>query len=145
MIETNPAPTRVLIVEDNRADARIIRMALAVEKDWLTEIDVAEDGEKAIAYLSRQAPFQDASPPDLVILDLNLPKFDGTAVLRAIRANEALRQLTVIVLSSAPKSVIEDKVRRAGVAACCYMTKPVEFQNWMLLGKEIRLCCDRRK
>jgi two-component system, chemotaxis family, response regulator Rcp1 len=140
MIEANPAPTHVLIVEDNRADVRILRMALAVEKDWPLEIDVAEDGEKALAYLSRQAPFQDAAQPDLVILDLNLPKFDGTAVLRAIRADQTLRELAVVVLSSAPKSVIEDKVRGAGVTARCCLTKPMEFQNWMILGKEIRRC-----
>ena len=132
--------TRILIVEDNRADVRIIRMALAAEKDWPLEIAVAEDGAKAIAYLSRSAPFEDAGRPDLVLLDLNLPKYDGTEVLRAIRAADSLRGLPVIVLSSAPVEMLEDKVHEAGVTARCYITKPLEFKNWMALGKEIRRC-----
>ncbi len=132
--------THVLIVEDNSADVRVIRMALAVEKDWPLDISVAEDGEKAIAYLSRQPPYEQAQKPDFVILDLNLPKYDGTEVLRAIRATEDLRSLPVVVLSSAPVSVLQSKIRAAGVSARCYLTKPLEYKKWMVLGKEIRRC-----
>jgi chemotaxis family two-component system response regulator Rcp1 len=139
MGEINANPTHVLIVEDNRADVRVLRMALAVEKDWPLTIDVADDGEKAIAYLRRQAPYQGVERPDLVILDLNLPKFDGTEVLRVIRAAESLRALPVIVLSSAPVEILQDKLQHAGVTARC-ITKPFEFKNWMVLGKEIRRC-----
>jgi CheY-like chemotaxis protein len=135
----NANPTHVLIVEDNRADVRVIRMALAVEKDWPLLIDVADDGEKAIAYLEGHAPYEGVEPPDLVILDLNLPKLDGTEVLRVIRATERLRTLPVVVLSSAPAEVLQDKLQHAGVSACC-LTKPFEFKNWMVLGKAIRRC-----
>jgi CheY-like chemotaxis protein len=137
MGEMNANPTHVLIVEDNRADVRVLRMALAVEKDWPLMIDVADDGEKAIAYLKGQAPYVGVARPDLVILDLNLPKFDGTEVLRVIRATETLRALPVIVLSSAPVEILEDKLQHAHVSARC-ITKPFEFKNWMLLGREIR-------
>ncbi|HME05542.1 MAG TPA: response regulator [Bryobacteraceae bacterium] len=140
MTEPNSSLTHVLIVEDNRADVRIIRMALAVERDWPLDISVAEDGEQAIAYLSGLPPYEQAEKPDLVILDMNLPKFDGTEVLRAIRATENLRSLPVIVLSSAPVSVLESKAHDAGVSARCYLTKPLEYQKWMAIGKEIRRC-----
>ena len=133
----NSHPTHVLIVEDNRADVRVIRMALAVEKDWPLKIDVAEDGEKALAYLRGQPPYEEAELPDLIILDLNLPKVDGTEVLRFIRRAESLRGMTVVVLSSAPVEVLRDKLKHAGVSARC-LTKPFEFKNWMVLGKEIR-------
>src|SRR5271156_3787384 len=133
----NSHATQVLIVEDNRADVRVIRMALAVETDWPLKIDVAEDGEKALAYLRGQAPYEEAELPDLIILDLNLPKVDGTEVLRFIRRTEGLRGMTVVVLSSAPVEVLRDKLKHAGLNARC-LTKPFEFKNWMVLGKEIR-------
>jgi chemotaxis family two-component system response regulator Rcp1 len=133
----NSHATHVLIVEDNRADVRVIRMALAVEQDWPLKIEVAEDGEKALAYLRGEAPYEEAEVPDLIILDLNLPKVDGTEVLRFIRRTESLRGMTVVVLSSAPVEVLRDKLKHAGLNARC-LTKPFEFKNWMVLGKEIR-------
>jgi two-component system, chemotaxis family, response regulator Rcp1 len=138
MGETNGNSTHVLIVEDNRADVRVLRMALAVEKDWRLEIDVAEDGEKAIAYLLRQAPYEQKERPDLVILDLNLPKYNGAEVMHAIQGEARLRSMVVIVLSSAPTVVLRDRLQDAGVTAEACLTKPFEFKDWMRLGKEIR-------
>lgn len=132
--------THVLIVEDNHADARIIRMALAAEKDWHTTIAVADDGEKAINYLRRNPPYDAAEPPDLVILDLNLPKYDGTEVLGVIRSIDSLREMPVVVLSSAPMNVLKEKVRDAGLSAQGYLTKPMEFKTWMTVGQVIRRC-----
>jgi DNA-binding response OmpR family regulator len=134
----NPA-TRVLIVEDNPGDVRLLRYAFDDEK-WPVETDVAEDGEKAIHYLERQGQFAQAKRPDLVILDLNLPKYHGAAVLKVIRSSAMLRALPVIILSSSPHDVITKEVRAQGVEADWYFTKPPDFEEFLALAKSIRGC-----
>ena len=137
MIET--AVPRVLIVEDNPGDVRMLRYAFA-DDQWPVETTVAEDGEKAIHYLQRQGAFEEASVPDLVILDLNLPKYGGTAVLKVIRSAARLRKLPVIILSSSSQEVILKEVRAAGVEADWYFTKPPDFDEFLALAKKIRGC-----
>jgi PAS domain S-box-containing protein len=134
-------PTKILVVEDNPVDVRMIRRALQREKTWLTEIAVAEDGEAAIHYLKRQGPFVRASRPDVVILDLNLPKRDGTEVLRMIRTTDNLRDLPVFVFSSSPEAVIEQRVHAANVTADQYMRKPSEAEDFLALGAVLRCFC----
>jgi CheY-like chemotaxis protein len=90
--------TRILLAEDNLHDVRLIRYALQQEQDWLTEVVVAENGEKAIHYLIEQVSSANATKPDLVILDLNLPKMDGTEVLQVIRTTEGLHSLPVVIV-----------------------------------------------
>lgn len=130
--------TRILIVEDNPADVRMIRYALEEEKDWSTETIVANDGEKAIDFLLRKGAFKTAPIPDLVILDLNLPKRDGTEVLHAIRTHEQTMKLPVIVLSSSPEDVILNTIRAAHLEATSYLTKPTDVDEFLALGRVFR-------
>ena len=132
--------TRILIVEDNPADVRMIRYALAEETDWYTKVEVATDGEKAIDFLLQRGPFEAVGIPDLVILDLNLPKRDGTEVLQLIRTTERICRLPVVVLSSSPEDVIQNTIRAAHLEANCYLTKPADAEEFLALGKEFRKC-----
>jgi PAS domain S-box-containing protein len=138
---TAEGPTKILVVEDNPMDVRMIRYALQQQKAWATEITVAEDGEAAIHYLKQQDSFVDASKPDLIVLDLNLPKRDGTEVLRMIRETDNLRDLPVFVFSSSPEVVIEERIRAANVSADQYMRKPSEAEDFIALGGVLRRFC----
>ena len=127
-------PVKILVVEDNPADARMIDYALREESTWQTEMVVAEDGDQAIQYLTQQNSFGQTTKPDLVILDLNLPKRDGTEVLQIIRTTEGLERLPVIILSSSPEDVSEHVVQRANLEADCYLTKPADAMAFLALG-----------
>ena len=134
-------PIKILVVEDNPMDVRMIRYALQQQKTWATEIAVAEDGEQAIYYLNRQHSFAGATRPDLIVLDLNLPQRDGTEVLRVIRTTDNLRNLPVFVFSSLPEVVIEARVRAANLSADQYMKKPSEAKDFIALGEVLRRFC----
>lgn len=134
--------TQILLVEDNPIDVRLIRYALREEQTWNTEIFVANDGEKAINYLAEIGSNPDKKP-DLTILDLNLPKRDGTEVLQAIRSHSILHAMPVIVLSSSPEDVIRNMVRNARVEANCYCTKPVGADEFLALGHKLRRCYEK--
>jgi two-component system, chemotaxis family, response regulator Rcp1 len=133
-------PVKILLVEDNPIDARMINYALKEESTWRTDVFVAEDGDRAIQYLTRQDSFAEASTPDMVILDLNLPKRDGTEVLRTIRTAAGLHHLLVIVLSSLPEAASKDTVGKANLAADGYLTKPAEVSEFLALGSVLRGC-----
>lgn len=132
---------RILLVDDNLADVRIIRMALAEAGDWVTQIAVLHDGDDAIAYLQRAAA--SAQLPDLLVLDLNLPRCPGTEVLRFIQREGAMWQVRVAILSSSPEDVIEREVADAGVKADCCFTKPSNLDAFLALGQELRRCAER--
>jgi two-component system, chemotaxis family, response regulator Rcp1 len=132
-------------VEDNPADVRMIRYALAEEKGWATEIVVSSDGEKAIDLLLQKNTFVLAEKPDLVILDLNLPKRDGAEILQIIRTTERLREVPVVVLSSSPEDVILNIIRAAHVEANCYLTKPTDVDQFLALGRTFRHCVEGPK
>lgn len=135
---------RVLIVEDNPGDVRMLRYAFE-DGMWPVETEVAEDGEKAIHYLERKGGFAQAKAPDLVILDLNLPKYNGAAVLQVIRASATLRSVPVIILSSSPHDVILGEILAAGVEADWYFTKPPGFEEFLALAKNIRNCYEESR
>ena len=132
--------TRVLIVEDNPVDAQMVQCALQKELNWTTESTVADDGEKAIELLLEHSSRPIREWPDLVILDLNLPKRDGVEVLQVIRTTNELRSLPVVVLSSSPMDVMKSKLNKVNVEANCYVTKPPDLDEFLSLGKRIRGC-----
>ena len=127
-------PVKILVVEDNPADARMMRYALQQESTWHTEMVVVEDGDRAIQYLTEQSFLGQATRPDLVVLDLNLPKRDGTEVLQAIRTTEGLEKLPVVILSSSPEDVSERVVQRANLEADYYLMKPADVDDFLALG-----------
>ena len=132
--------TAVLVVEDNPVDVRMIRLALREEQNWPTDVVVTHDGESAMQYLLHQGPYQNAGKPDLLILDLNLPKRHGTEVLRMIRTTNDLSHLPVVILSSSPEDVIRDVVTRSCFTADLCLTKPVNVKDYLALGSAFRKC-----
>lgn len=126
-------PIRILLVEDNPVDVRMICFALEEESSWQTNTTVVEDGERAITYLA-----ESTDPIDLVILDLNLPKRDGTEVLGTIRSTPRHASVPVIVLSSLPESISERQVSGLNLRADSYLRKPVGANEFRQLGEWIR-------
>jgi len=120
----------VLLVEDNPGDTELTRQSLAASKLSINLIAL-DDGEKALKYLRKEAPYQKAERPDLVLLDLNLPKLSGGEVLRAIKADKVLKSLPVVVLTSSEEETEVSKCYAEG--ANCYIVKPVDFNSFMAI------------
>ena len=129
-----PAPVEILLVEDNPGDVRLTREALKDAK-VANNLNVVNDGEQALEYLNRRGRFADAARPDLVLLDLNLPKIDGREVLASIKADSDLRRIPVVVLTTS--SAEEDILRSYDLHANCYVTKPVEFDSFLKIVESI--------
>jgi len=118
------SPIAILLVEDSEADIELTLRGLARAK-LQNRIWTVRDGAQALAFLRREAPHAEAPRPDLVLLDLNLPKLDGREVLARIRADPRLRELPVVVLTASDS----EQEHRAVGAADAFMTKPVDFQQ----------------
>ncbi|HET9299155.1 MAG TPA: response regulator [Candidatus Polarisedimenticolaceae bacterium] len=113
---------QVLLVEDNPADVRLTRLALQggkIEK----HLNIAQDGESALAYLRQQGPYADSPRPDLILLDLNLPGKSGHEVLAEIKQDKSLRTIPTVVLTTSDRE--QDIKLSYELAANCYVTKPV--------------------
>lgn len=128
--------TRLLIVEDNPLDITLLRMAFD-DLGWRLLIIEAHDGEQAITAL------KDNDPPDFVVLDLNLPRRDGSEVLQFIRTSPKISETPVAVLSSSPGDVIEHRLTEAGVMADCHFTKPACLDEFLQIGKALYRCYAR--
>jgi two-component system, chemotaxis family, response regulator Rcp1 len=126
----------ILLVEDNPGDVRLIQEALRDGKVW-NNPHVVTDGEEALDYVYHRGAHKDAPRPDLVLLDLNLPKKDGREVLAVIKSDPDLKRIPVVVLTTSKEE--EDVLRAYNLAANCYVTKPVEFDQFM---KVIRMIED---
>lgn len=113
-------PAKVLFVEDNPGDVRLTQQAF--EDGGVFDLHVVSDGEKALNFLNRQGEFSNAALPDLILLDLNLPKKDGRQVLKEIKEDPALRSIPVIILTTS--SAKDDIARCYNLYANCYITKP---------------------
>jgi CheY-like chemotaxis protein len=124
----------VLLVEDNPGDVRLTREALK-EGKLLNNVAVVGDGVEALSYLRRQGKYAGAVSPDLILLDLNLPKKDGREVLAEIKADPELRRIPVVVLTTS--SAEEDILRTYDLHANCYITKPVDLEQFMRVVKSI--------
>ena len=133
MDETRPA--RVLLVEDNEADVRLTREALR-EPGPPVRLSYVADGEQALAFLRREEGYADAQRPDLVLLDLNLPRKNGLEVLDELRADPELASVPVVMLTS---SAAEQDVRSCyALGARSYVVKPHELDAFMELIGAIR-------
>jgi chemotaxis family two-component system response regulator Rcp1 len=127
-------PIDILLVEDSPGDVRLTIEALK-EGKVNNRLTVASDGVEAMAVLRREGPHADAPRPDLVLLDLNLPKMDGREVLAQIKADESLRRIPVVVLTTSKAE--EDILRSYNLHANCYITKPVDLDQFITVVKTI--------
>lgn len=127
-------PIEILLVEDNAADVRLTIEALR-EGKVQNHLSVARDGEEAMSLLLREGPFVDATPPDLILLDLNLPKKDGREVLAEIKAHPVLRRIPVVVLTTS--SAEADILESYSLHANCYITKPVDLEQFVKVVRSI--------
>jgi CheY-like chemotaxis protein len=124
----------ILLVEDDPGDVLITREALQQGK-VLNDLHVVGNGEEAMAFLRKEGAYADRPTPDLVLLDLNLPRMDGREVLAAVKGDEALRRIPIVVLTTSAAE--EDIVRSYDLHANAYVTKPVDFDRFMEVVRRI--------
>ena len=127
-------PVEILLIEDNPGDARLAREALRDAKvrnnlNWVT------DGVEGLAYLRQEGKYSQSVRPDLILLDLNLPRKDGREVLSEIKVDEKLRRIPVVILTTSQAE--EDVLRAYHLNANCYITKPVDLEQFMKVVKTI--------
>ncbi|AUB36927.1 DNA-binding response regulator, OmpR family, containings REC and winged-helix [Nostoc flagelliforme CCNUN1] len=127
-------PIEVLLVEDNPGDAQLTRIALEESKISI-HLNVVEDGVEAMAFLRKQEKYVKAAHPDIVLLDLNLPRKDGREVLAEIKGDENLRRIPVVILTTSQAE--EDILKAYNLCANCYITKPVDFDQFVKIVQSI--------
>ena len=121
-------PIEILLVEDSPSDTDLTVAALAAAK-VCNRLSVVEDGVQAMEFLRRQGGYAEAARPDLILLDLNLPRKDGREVLAEIKADDKLKSIPVVVLTTSQAE--KDVVQAYTLQASCYVTKPVDFQQFL--------------
>ena len=124
----------ILLVEDNPGDVRLTREAVRDSK-LINRLSTVSDGKEALAFLRREGRHADAVRPDLILLDLNLPKMDGREVLVEIKADLDFRRIPVVILSSSQCE--EDIVKSYDLHANCYISKPVDLDKFVAVVKSI--------
>jgi len=133
-IGENAAPIEVLLVEDSAGDVRLTREAFKDAK-VLINLHVASDGTEAMAFLRREGEYANVARPDLILLDLNLPKKDGREVLEEIKESPALKTIPVVILTTSASEA--DILRSYRLHANCYITKPVDLGGFLEVIKSI--------
>jgi len=128
------APIEILLVEDSPGDVRLTQVALRDAK-MRNELHVASDGIEATRFLRREGKHADAPRPDLILLDLNLPKKSGREVLEEIKRDPKLKTIPVVILTTSAAE--EDVLRSYQLHANCYITKPVDFDQFIKVVKNI--------
>jgi chemotaxis family two-component system response regulator Rcp1 len=127
-------PIELLLVEDNPGDVRLTQEALR-EGKVSNHLHVAADGVEALAYLRREGQYAQAPQPDLILLDLNLPKKSGPEVLAEIKADPVLKRIPVVILTVSKAE--EDVLKSYNLHANCYITKPVDLDQFLEVVKSI--------
>lgn len=125
---------RILLIEDSTSDATLFRRSLQTSSLTYT-LDWIEDGEKALALLRQQGEYQQAARPDLIILDLNLPRLDGRDVLKTIKRDSVLKRIPVVVLTTSSSE--RDIMQSYDLYANCYVIKPFDIEDFMAIAKLI--------
>lgn len=124
----------ILLVEDDDGDVELTRAALSESKLAL-KLHVVTDGEQALKFLRGEPPYQDAPRPDLMILDLNLPRVDGREVLKIVKGDRVLKSIPVCVVTTSDAEV--DVLKSYGLGANCYVTKPIGLDMFVRVIKAI--------
>ena len=130
----NAKEIEILLVEDNPGDVRLTIEALKDGK-IRNHLNVASDGEIALAFLRRQGQYAQAPRPDLILLDLNLPKKDGREVLKEIKQEKDLKRIPVVILTTSTAE--KDIIKTYDLHANCYINKPVDFDQFTSVVKSI--------
>lgn len=133
-LETGATPIEVLLVEDSPGDVRLTREAFKDAKVHIN-MHVAVDGVEAMAFLKREGAYADALRPDLILLDLNLPKKDGREVLAEIKDNPALKSIPVVILTTSSSQA--DIQQSYQFHANCYISKPVDLEGFLKVVRSI--------
>ncbi len=127
-------PVEILLVEDSKGDIGLIEEVFE-EAKIRNNLHIAEDGEEAILFLNNKEPFLDAPRPDIILLDLNLPRKDGREVLQEVKEDENLKKIPIVVLTTSKAE--EDILKSYNLHANAYITKPVDFNQFIKVMKSI--------
>ena len=128
-------PVEIFLVEDNPGDVDLTRETL-LDSKLLNHMSVVNNGVEAMAYLRREGKYAAATRPDLILLDLNLPKKDGREVLAEVKADDRLRRIPVVVLTTS--SAEQDILQTYDLHANCYITKPVNLDQFSAVVRAIK-------
>jgi two-component system, chemotaxis family, response regulator Rcp1 len=131
---TRASPVEILLVEDNPGDVRLTKEALKEGKVY-SNLHWAKDGVEALEFLRRRGNFADVPRPDIILLDLNLPKKDGREVLAEIKSDDDLKRIPVVILTTSKAE--EDVLRSYQLHANCYVTKPVDLEKFIVVVQSI--------
>ena len=123
----NPQRIDILLVEDDPGDVELTKEGLQTAK-MLVNLHVVEDGEKAMKFLRKEAPYSEAVRPDIILLDLNMPRKDGTETLAEIKGDPALCAIPVVILTTSEAE--SDIVKCYELGANCYIAKPISFESF---------------
>lgn len=134
MSKLQEKPIEILLVEDNPGDVRLTIEAFK-EGKVCNKLNIVEDGAEAMAYLHHEGKYSDALRPDLILLDLNLPKKDGREVLAEIKNDLNLKKIPVVILTTSQAE--QDVLKSYELNANCYVSKPVEFNQFLNVIKSI--------
>ena len=134
MMSTAMEPVGILLAEDNPGDARLVEEALK-ENKLTNTLNVVHDGVEAMAYLRREGKHADAPKPDLILLDLNMPRKDGREVLAEIKQDETLRRIPVVVLTSSESE--QDLLTSYDLHVNAYVTKPLNLDRFIEVVKAL--------
>jgi two-component system, chemotaxis family, response regulator Rcp1 len=129
------APIEILLVEDNPGDVRLTQEALRDSK-LHNRLSVVEDGVEALAFLKREGHYNDSPRPDIILLDLNLPRKSGREVLEEIKQDEVLKRIPVVVLTTSEDE--RDVMASYNLHANCYITKPVDLSQFITIVRNIK-------
>ncbi len=127
-------PIEILLVEDSPSDVRLTVEALKDAK-MRNHLSVVSDGVEAVAFLKKAGKYADSPRPDLIFLDLNLPKKDGREVLREIKQDENIKAIPVVVITTSKSD--EDILKSYNLHANCYITKPIDLEQFLIVVKAI--------
>jgi chemotaxis family two-component system response regulator Rcp1 len=125
----------ILMAEDSPSDAELARQAFKNGK-FLNDLIIVKDGVETMQYLRQEDGFKDAVRPDVILLDLNMPRKDGREVLAEIKADDSLKTIPVVILTTSEDE--SDVLKSYELQASCYITKPVEFEKFIEVARSIK-------
>lgn len=132
--QTVERPIEILIVDDNPGDVRLTAEALKDSKVQ-NRLHTAQDGMEAIAFLRRKGEYADAPLPDLILLDLNMPRMNGSQLLAKVKEDSELKNIPVVILTGSRE--IDDIIKANNLRADCYVTKPIDLEEFIMAVKSI--------